>query len=213
MTRQFLRKEYLLAAHPTTWFFVWLGALVLAPAYPYSVVFFFAMLAPSLDLVYAKQTNDILYTALLPTGKAGVVRGKVLYTFTFQTVMLLLTIPWALLRTLYIQTNPAGITANVAYFGFGLLALAVFDYLFLTGFFKTGIKIGWPYFWGTLAALILLGVMETLPHLPGLRWVDSVQPTALLLQSPFLVAGIMAFITSFFVTMRVSMQNFQRVDL
>ncbi|KRL12392.1 ABC-2 transporter permease [Schleiferilactobacillus perolens] len=213
MTLPYLRKEYLLAAHPTTWFFIWLGALVLVPAYPYSVVFFFAMLAPSLDLVYAKQTNDILYTALLPAGKAGVVRGKVLYTFTFQTAMLLLTIPWALLRTLYIQTNHAGINANMTYFGLGLLALAVFDYLFLTGFFKTGTKIGWPYFWGTLAALILLGVMETLPHLPGLSWVNSVQPAALLHQLPFLVVGLIAFIISFFWTLRISIRNFKRVDL
>ncbi|MCI2170848.1 ABC-2 transporter permease [Schleiferilactobacillus perolens] len=146
-------------------------------------------------------------------GKAGVVRGKVLYTFTFQTAMLLLTIPWALLRTLYIQTNHAGINANMTYFGFGLMALAVFDYLFLTGFFKTGTKIGWPYFWGTLAALILLGVMETLPHLPGLSWVNSVQPAALLHQLPFLVVGLIAFIISFFWTLRISIRNFKRVDL
>ena len=209
----FLIKEYALAAHPTTWFFILLGALVLVPTYPYSMIFFFAMLAPTLDLFYAKQTQDILYTALIPEGKSGVVWGKILYTFTFQTGMLLLTIPWAFLRTLYIQNNPIALNANVTYFGFGLLALALFNYIFLTGFFKTGTKIGWPYFWGTLVALLVLGAMETLPHLPGFAWVNSVQTQDLWRQLPFLLVGIVVFVTSFFGTRHRSQQRFDHVDL
>ncbi|WP_445238684.1 ABC-2 transporter permease [Lacticaseibacillus paracasei] len=210
---RYLFKEYALAAHPTTWFFLWLGALVLVPTYPYSMIFFFAMLEPTLDLSYAKQTNDILFTALLPQGKAGVVWGKVAYTFTFQAGMMLLTIPWAWLRTLYIQNNPISINANLTYFGFGLLALAVFDFALLTGFFKTGAKIGWPYFWGTLPAIVILGVMETLPHLPGLAWTNSVQPDHLLQQMPFFIIGIGAFIVSFFLTLRRSQRHFSVADL
>lgn len=213
MTKTYLIKEYLLAAHPTTWFFLFLGALVLIPAYPYSVVFFFAMLAPSLDLTYAKQTNDLLYTALLPGGKAGVVRGKVLYTFSFQAGMLLLTVPWAYLRTLYITNNKAGINANLTYFGLGLLTLALFDYLFLTGFFYTGVRIGWPFARGTAAAIVALGIMETLPHLPGMAWTNGVTPADLVRQLGFLILGLAGFAVSFGRTLTVSTRRFQRVDL
>ena len=39
-----LGKELRLAAHPSIYIFIWLGALALIPAYPYGVVFFFGML-------------------------------------------------------------------------------------------------------------------------------------------------------------------------
>ena len=39
-----LQKELRLAVHPSLYIFIFLGALVLVPAYPYGVVFFFAML-------------------------------------------------------------------------------------------------------------------------------------------------------------------------
>lgn len=53
-----LYKDLALAVHPTFYIFTLLGCLVLAPAYPYTVVFLFGCLAPYISFVYARETND-----------------------------------------------------------------------------------------------------------------------------------------------------------
>ena len=61
-----LGKELRLAAHPSTYIFIWMGALALIPTYPYGVVFFFGMLGIFQSIMYARETRDIYFTALLP---------------------------------------------------------------------------------------------------------------------------------------------------
>ena len=61
-----LYKDLVLAVHPTFYIFTLLGCLVLAPAYPYTVVFLFGCLAPYISFMYARETNDAWYTATLP---------------------------------------------------------------------------------------------------------------------------------------------------
>ena len=66
---QCLYKDLRLAAHPTLYIFILLGALVIVPSYPYSLVFFFGCLAPFITMMYGRETNDIYYMALLPIEK------------------------------------------------------------------------------------------------------------------------------------------------
>ena len=49
-----LYKELALAAHPTS------------IVYPYTVIFMFGCLAPYLTFQYARETNDLWYTGILP---------------------------------------------------------------------------------------------------------------------------------------------------
>lgn len=65
-----LYKDLVLAVHPTFFVFTLLGCLVLVPAYPYTVVFLFGCLAPYISFMYARETNDAWFTALLPVKKA-----------------------------------------------------------------------------------------------------------------------------------------------
>ena len=64
-----LYKDLALAVHPTFYIFTQLGCLVLAPAYPYTVVFLLGCLAPYISFMYARETNDAWFTALLPVKK------------------------------------------------------------------------------------------------------------------------------------------------
>ena len=61
-----LRKELRLAAHPSLYMFMAMGALVLIPAYPYGVVFFFGGLGVFQTVMFGRETRDVFYTALLP---------------------------------------------------------------------------------------------------------------------------------------------------
>src|SRR5690554_2343080 len=117
-----LIKELRLAAHPNLFIFTLLGALVIVPAYPYGMVFIFGCLAPYITMTYGRETNDIYYSALLPVKKRDVVKAKCLLFAVAQLAQVLISLPFAFWRVgLLPNGNPAGIEANVAYYGFGLI--------------------------------------------------------------------------------------------
>ena len=153
-----LYKELRLAAHPNLFVFTLLGALVIVPAYPYGMVFLFGCLGPYITFTYGREINDIYYTSLLPVKKRDVVKSKVALVVLSQMAQLVISLPFALLRLrLLPEGNPAGIEANVAYYGFGLMVYTIFNVIFLTHFFKTGYRVGWSFLWAIIPAT--LGVL------------------------------------------------------
>ena len=92
-------KEWRLAAPAVDVMFVFLGALVLVPAYPYGMVFFFGMLAAFFSCQFARENADIFYTMLLPVCKRDVVKGKMMLIVSIELAQLALTIPFAIVRT------------------------------------------------------------------------------------------------------------------
>ncbi|MBD5149661.1 MAG: ABC-2 transporter permease [Oscillibacter sp.] len=209
-----LRKELCLAVHPSLYVFIFLGALVLVPAYPYGVVFFFAMLGIFQSMMYARETRDIYFTALLPVRKRDVVKAKLLLAAFAQLSQLLLSIPFAFLRTLYLsEGNPAGIEANVAYYGFGLMIFGVFNLVFFTRFFKTAYKAGAAFLIALIPSTICIFAMEAVVHFPGMEWLDGISPELLLRQIPVLLAGIVIYAAAWFLAYTAGAQRFSQVDL
>lgn len=209
-----LRKELLLAAHPSLYIFISLGALVLIPAYPYGVVFFFAMLGVFQSMMYARETRDIYFTALLPVRKRDAVKAKLLLAAFAQLAQLLLSIPCAFLRTLYLpQGNPVGIEANAAYYGFGLMIFGVFNLVFFTQFFKTAYKAGVAFLTALVPCTLCIFAMEASVHFPGLGWLDGTDGASLVRQVPVLLAGIAVYGGTWLLALRLSAGRFEKVDL
>lgn len=164
---QCLYKDLRLAAHPTLYIFVFLGALVIVPSYPYSLVFFFGCLSPFITMMYGRETNDIYYMALLPIEKRKIVTSKCFLFVVTQLSQLLFSIPFAILHAIYLsQSNMVGLNPNISYYGFGFLIYAIFNFIFLTEFFKTAYKTGKAFIFGIIPAVICMIAMEILPHLP-----------------------------------------------
>ena len=90
-----LYKELRLAAHPSLYVFMLMGALLLVPAYPYGFVFFFGTLGIFQTFCFGRETGDVCYTALLPVRKRDVVKGKCLLAVFAQLGQLALSIPTA----------------------------------------------------------------------------------------------------------------------
>lgn len=209
-----LQKELRLAAHPTLYIFLCMGALVLVPAYPYGVVFFFAMIGIFQSVMYARETRDIYYSALLPVRKGDVATGKVLMAVFAQVGQLLLSLPFAFLRTLYLPGgNPVGIEANVAYYGFGLMIFGVFNLVFFTVFFKTAYKAGVAFLTAMVPCVLGILAMEAAVHFPGLGWLDGLDKASLLRQLPVLGVGILVYVLGSLLACRLGAARFQRVDL
>lgn len=209
-----LYKELRLAAHPNLFVFTALGALVVVPAYPYGVVFLFGCLGPYITFMYGRETNDIYYTALLPVKKSDTVLSKCWLMVLAQMAQLLISLPFAFLRVKILPDgNPAGIEANVAYYGFGLMIYAVFNVIFLTQFFKTAQKVGKAFIYAVLPVTVMVVMMEAIVHFPGFQWLDSVAPADMLRQLPILLMGVAVYAVSMPVACRVSAKRFEKVDL
>jgi len=209
-----LHKELALAAHPNLFVFSLLGVLVLVPSYPYGMVFMFGCLGPFITVDYGRETNDLYYTSLLPLRKRAIVLGKCLLFAAAQLGQVLISLPFAFLRVRLLPAgNPAGIEANVAYYGFGFLIYALFNFIFLTSFFKTGFKAGWAFLWAVIPATICIAAMEVAVHLPGLAWLDSVKPADLLRQLPILAIGLVVYCGAMAAAYRVAAERFERVNL
>ena len=209
-----LYKELALAAHPTTIIFAFLGCLVTVPAYPYTVIFMFGCLAPYLTFLYARETNDQWYTAILPVTKKESVQGKCMLIISIQLFQLLIAVPSVFLRKiLEVGNNPVGIAATVAWFGAGLMIYGVFDLIFFPAYYRNGYKAGRAFVIAAIPMLLMMAAVEGAVRIPQLAWLDSYAPPDLVRQLPFLPVGILCY--GCFVTLayKLSVKRFENVDL
>ena len=214
MTFNMLYKELRLTAHPTLYLFLFMGALVLVPGYPYGMVFFFGCLALFFTTQFARENHDVYYTAVLPLSKGDAVKGRCLLFGTFQLAQLAISVPFALIRYHFFPGyNVVGIEADLAWYGAGLVIYAVFNYVFLTGYYKTVKKIGVPFLLALAPVLVLIVAVEILAHVPALAWIDSVEPADLLRQAPILAAGGAVWLLGWAVTIPAASSCFRRAHL
>lgn len=214
MISNLLYKELRLAAHPNLFIFTALGALVIVPAYPYGMVFLFGCLAPFITFMYGRETNDIYYTSLLPVKKRDTVKAKFLLVLLAQITQIFISLPFAFLRVYMLpEGNPAGIEANVAYYGFGFMIYAIFNVIFLTFFFKTAYKVGQAFLLAIIPATLAVMVMEVIVHFQTFQWLDSVEPSVMLQQVPILIIGIVIYIVGMLFAYKISVERFEKVDL
>lgn len=211
---ELLYKELRLAAHPSLYIFICMGVLLLIPAYPYGVVFFFGCLGLFQSFMFDRETRDVFYTALLPRPKRDVVKGKLLLAVFAQLVQLTLSLPFAFLRTLYLpQGNPVGMEPNAAWYGFGLMVYGIFNLIFFTQFYKTAYKAGASFLNALIPVTLGIIAIEASVHFPGMGWLDGMDGAALVRQVPILLAGIAVYAAANALAYRIGARRFERVDL
>ena len=209
-----LYKELRLAIHPSLYVFMCMGALVLIPAYPYSVVFFFGCLGIFQSFMFDRETRDVFYTALLPRPKRDVVKGKLLLAVFAQVTQLVLTLPFAFLRTLYLsEGNPVGMEPNAAWYGFGLMLYGLFNLVFFTRFYRTAYQAGTSFLIALIPTTLGIVFIEAVVHFPGMGWLDGVDGASLARQIPILLAGAVLYAAANLLAYRVAAGQFERVDL
>jgi len=214
--RALIQKEWRLSMSPVPFLFLALSALVLIPSYPYYVTFFYTSLGIFLLFQANRENRDVYYMMLLPVGKREMVRARVITVVSLELLQVLVCIPLALLRASYAQVNnPVGIEANVAFFGFSLLILGVFNLVFLTMHYKNGYDLGKPFLAASIAEFLLIAALETLDHIvPYMKTVcESCAAADLVRQLPVLFGGLALYAGLTVLACRVSEARFERVDL
>lgn len=209
-----LYKELRLAVHPSSLVFSFLGCLVLVPAYPYSAIFMFGCLATYTTFSNSREVNDAWYTAILPVTKSESVLAKCLLITGFQLFQLLFSVPFAFLRNaLNIANNPVGLDATAAWYGFGLILYAVFDWLFLTSFYKNGYQAGKSFILGAIPMALLMVAIEAAAYIPAFSWMDSCKQEDLIKQMPILAIGLVCYGVIVTLAYRTAAKRFEKVDL
>lgn len=211
-----LRKEIMLSMHPVTPMMLMLSAMVMIPSYPYSVIFFYTTLSLFFTCMLGRENNDIIYTFTLPVPKQDIVRARIGHAVVLEVVQLVLITPFIVLRS---YTNPmkneAGMEANIALIGVGLLIYGLFNFTFFTRYYKNVAKVGSSFVWSSAFVFlaITIGIICT-RSVPFVRdYLDTKDPEHLLSKLVFLAAGVGIYTLLTFSSYKKSVKSFEKQDL
>jgi hypothetical protein len=216
--KELLFKEFKLALHPTTYLFLALGMMLLIPAYIYYVAFVYTCLSIFFLFLSARENKDTFFTASLPVRKRDTVKVRCLIVAIIELAHTLVAVPFAIIGmriNSHPGGNPAGIEANMAFFGLVLIMYALFNFTYLPKFYKTTINVGAPLILSSIVVAIYVTAVEcAVQMIPYLKMhLDTTDPTMALYQLPVLILGMIIFTLSLWWTYRKSADNFEKVDL
>ncbi len=215
--KSLLYKEWKLAIHPTTFIFMSFGAMLIIPSYPSYVAFFYMCLSIFFLFLSGRENKDVFFTVMLPIKKSDVVKARCVMIAIIEIAQILISIPFAILRTvLYGEAgNLAGIEPNFAFYGLVFVMFSLFNFIMISGFYKTAYKIGKPLIYAMLAIVLYYGLVELLIWIPSpLRaFLDTMDSSMILYHLPILIMGILIWLVSFVITYRFSANRFEKVDL
>ena len=218
MMKSLLYKEFRLAKHQTMYMFLFFGAMLLIPNYPYYVAFFYTCLAVFFVFLTGRENKDVYYTVCQPVRKRDIVRARCTMVAIFQLASLLLAVPFAVLS---VRINPhaagnmVGIEPNVAFFGLVLVMFALFNAIFFPIFYKDAVSVGRAFLWSSIALFLYIILAEALLYiLPDAKaYLDTAEASAQLRQLPVLLAGMLVYALAMVVVYRRSAALFEKVDL
>jgi hypothetical protein len=207
-----------LAASPLSYLFILFGLMAFVPGYPILVGAFFVCLGIFQSFQLTREANDITYTALLPVAKCDVVRAKYCFCIMIELCYFVITsipviIRMTLLSDALVYRNNALMNANLVYLGFVLLILGLFNLIFIGGFFRTAYKFGKPFVTFIIVAFLIVGIGETLFHIPKLTALNAFGFTHLGMQISVFTAGAAVFAALTAISMRNAIKSFERIDL
>lgn len=216
--KNILKKEMTLSASILAYLFLPFGLLFLVPGYPILYSAFFVCLGIFQSFQYAREANDIVFSALLLISKQDVVKGKYLFVCLMELCSTLFVTAAVLLRmTIWkdasVYRTNAMMNANLFTLGMALVLFGLFNWIFVGGFFKTAYRLGKPFLLYLIAATLIIGVSEALHHIPGLAVLNSFGFDHFALQLSLSVIGLTLYIGITLFSYRRACRNFESIDL
>ena len=224
-----LYKEFKLAMHPICYIFIAIFPfMVLIPSYPLAIGFIYVLSCyPILFLGANKgqQSNDLLYSTLLPIRKKDIVLARIMTVaimqFAFIAIMSAL-VP----LTMYLQTiikaddgsqltNP-GIPINgyVSLLGIVLVGFSIADLIFFPIYYKNGKSIVMSTLMTIIGFIIYLAIFTiALPYIPGFEWYTKfLCDSGLGVQFIILGVALVIYVFMHYLVYRISAKRLEKVD-
>lgn len=214
--KNLLSKELRLSTSILSWLFLAFAAMTLIPGYPILVGSFFVCLGIFQSFQTIRENNDVLYTVLLPVEKADAVRAKYIFVCFIEILAWLLMAALTALRMTALSGAAAYVSnpmmdANLVYLAYAALVFALFNVIFLGGFFRTGYKFGKPFVIFIVVAMLVVLAAEILHHVPGLDFLNGSNDLGV--QAAILAAGIVIYAAATLLSCRRSQRIFEKIDL
>ena len=223
-----LYKEFKLAMHPICYVFVFaFPFMILIPSYPIAIGFIYVLSCyPILFLGANKgqQSNDLLFSTLLPVRKKDIVLARIITVIIMQvTFMLLMSalVPLAY----YIQESikagggeveNAGIGLNgfVSILAIVIVGYALADLIFFPIYYKNGKSIVMSTLFTILGFIVYLLVLTiALPFIPGCEgYVNALSNVHIGIQFIYLAAAIVISFLIHILVYKISAKRLERVD-
>ena len=216
--KKLLYKEFSLATPLLTVLFLGFTVMTFIPGYPILCGVFFVCFGIFQSYQTAREDNDILYSSLLPIKKSDVVCAKYVSAVILQGIALVLFSIFTFIRMFFlgnsaVYTNNVLMGANFVFLGFVLLIFAVFNVIFIGGFFKTAYRYGKPFVLFITANFAIIAIAETLHHLPGMNWLNNLNFDSAVCQLPLLVCAVVIYVISTVISCKKSKALFEKLDL
>ena len=223
-----LYKEFKLAMHPICYLFIALFPLmILIPSYPLAIGFIYVLSCyPILFLGANKgqQSNDLLFSTLLPVRKKDIVLARIITVIIMQVMfMVIMSCLYPLAYMLYgngLYDETAGKVVDVSV-GFGLnsyvlvlaialVGFALADLIFFPIYYKHGKSIVASTLFTILGFVVYLGVTTiAVPYIIGIEACNSI-PLWIQFVALAATVGLSALIHYF--VYKISAKLLERVD-
>lgn len=226
-----LYKEFKLAMHPICYVFIAMFPLmILIPSYPIAIGFIYVLTCyPILFLGANKgqQSNDLLYSTLLPIRKKDIVKARIMTVFIMHLAFIAITsalYPVALMINKAItesalaedpMANPItnaglGLNSYVLVLAIVLVGFAIADLIFFPIYYKNGKSIVMSTLLMILGFVVYLGVFTIgLPYIPGCEWINTLP---LWIQFIALGVALIIYAALHLLVYKISSKRLERVD-
>lgn len=216
--RNILMKEIKLSASVLSFLFIVFGLMFFLPGYPVLCGVFFTTLGIFQSFQNARETNDILFSALLPVAKKDVVMGKFIFVCFIELCSLLLMTTAVILRMTVLSDaavyrENALMNGNLFALGLAFFIFGIFNLIFVGGFFKTAYKFGRPFVTYIIVSFLIITLGESLHHFPKMSFLNSFGTEHIFLQIILLFSGMIMFAILTFLSYKKSCQSFEKIDL
>ena len=217
-TLKLLNKEIKLSSSPLSFFFLAFTLMTFIPGYPILISQFFICLGLFQTFQRGREANDIIYTVLLPVPKKDVVKARYIFVLFIESIDFILITIFTLIRMIFLKDSApyptnALMNANLFYLGFSLLILALFNSVFVAGFFKTGYYFSKPFITFIVLSFLIVLASEILHHLPNMHFLSCRGFENLELQLIFLFSSLAIFVVLTILGQAYSQKKFCKIDL
>ena len=213
MLSKLLYKEFKLALHPAAVLFLLLSSMMLIPNYPMYVLFFYNTLGIFFICLSGRENHDLAYSLSLPIRKRDAVRARIVFAVILQLAQCVLAVGF--MFALGLGANEAGMDPNVAFFGLSFVMLAVFNYVFFTGYFSQPDKVGRVFACASIVTFVYIGIAEACTFaVPFFRDVlDTPDPENMGTKCIILAIGAVIYGLTSYVVYRISAKKFEALDM
>jgi hypothetical protein len=204
--------------------------MILIPSYPIAIGFLYVLTCyPILFLGANKgqQSNDLLYSTLLPIRKKDIVKARIMTVLLMHIVFIALTsalFPLAVfinnsINEAALAADPSakpvvapglGLNSYVLVLAIVIIGYAIADLIFFPIYYKNGKSIVMSTLMMILGFVLYLGIFTIgLPFIPGLEWINELP---LYVQFIILGVSLIIYIALHLVVYKVSYKRLEKVD-